>query len=420
MQRIPPRDLVNARTASYEYRTQLNLDAMRSQLEKVVTSASLKCWGLGEFAVRGALLDLYPSGSTHPIRVELLDDDIDSIRTFDSETQLTIEKIDQIRLIPAKEFPFTEEAISLFRQAFRDTFEGNPQQCQIYKDVSNGIIPNGIEYYLPLFFEKTASLFEYLPDDSLIVCTENVISAAKTFWQDLMERYDQRRYNVERPLLPPEQLFIETTRLTEHLSQYPQIVLKQAPCDTEDNKQATECINFATQTPPLLLLNNRIEESAKELMEFIQSFHGRVLFAAETEGRREMILEILHHHGVHPKVLDNWQDFYQQSDQCAITIAPIENGLLLTSPAMAVISEPQLFGQRAQQRRRRHHVNRDPSTIIGNLTDYISAHPSSIKTMALVDMSVYKNSTSMISKQNFSHLNMPTKQNYTCRLPHCT
>jgi len=369
MQRIAPRDYLMQHSVILNTGQQIDLAAMRSQLEKNGYQCVPQVFGPGEFAVRGALLDLYPSGSPHPIRLELLDDEIDNIRTFDAETQLTIEKVDQIRLIPAKEFPFTEQAISVFRQAFRDTFEGNPQQCQIYKDVSNSIIPNGIEYYLPLFFEKTASLFEYLPDDALVFCTENVMTAANDFWQDLTERYDQRRHNIERPLLPPEQLFIDTASLTKHLSQYPQIILKQSVCDIEENQQINECINFATQTPPLLLLNSRIEESAKELVEFIQSFDGRVLFAAETEGRREMILEILHPHGIHPKVLDSWQAFYQNSDPCAITIAPIENGLLLTSPAIAIISEPQLFGQRAQQRRRRHHAERDPSTIIGNLTD---------------------------------------------------
>ncbi|MBA1332162.1 hypothetical protein QQ73_13925, partial [Candidatus Endoriftia persephone str. Guaymas] len=175
--------------------------------------------GHGEFAVRGSLLDVFPMGSEQPFRIDLFDDEVETIRTFDPESQRSLEKIDKIHMLPAREFPLDEAGTTLFRRNYRNQFEGDLQRSLIYQEVSEGRLPGGLEYYLPLFFEQTATLFDYLPENRLLMIDAGVREQAEAFFQQVEERFAERRHDIERPLLPPQQLYLSPDELSTALKQ---------------------------------------------------------------------------------------------------------------------------------------------------------------------------------------------------------
>ena len=368
MQRLCPPDYLQAHSLLLSVGETLNLETMRRRLE----SGGYRCVATvmehGEFAVHGALLDLFPMGSTRPYRIELFDDEIESIRTFDPETQRSIEKVERIELLPAREFPLNEEGIARFRRNWRARFEGNPQDSVLYREVSNGMAPGGIDYYLPLFFEQTATLFDYLPASARIVTTDSVEGEAEAHWIEIGERHEQLRHDIERPLLPPAEVFVPVPELFAAFKIRPRIRYqafeREGPGD-----------NFATARPPELHLDVRAENPVAVLEDFLAGFDGRVLFAAETAGRREYLLDLLRGHDIHPSPVDDWHAFLASDTPLAITVAPLERGLLLTDPALAVIAEPQLFGQQVLQRRRRRKGGRDTDAIIRNLAELTVGAP---------------------------------------------
>lgn len=341
----------------------LDIDVMRSRLEASGYHCVPQVVEHGDFAVRGSLLDLYPTGAELPYRIDLFDDEVESIRTFDPETQRSLEKVTKVELLPAREFPFTEAAIRQFRQAWRSAFEGDPQRSQIYREVSNGITPGGLEYYLPLFFETTASLFDYLPVHTLLVGPQGLFDYAQTFWSELETRYEQRRHDIERPLLPPRQLFVEVDELRHHCKRFPRVA--------EQSFEATDtaAVNFAASAPPALALQPRAARPAGMLQDFIAGFEGRTLFAAESPGRREVLRDMLRDWGINAASVEGWHEFLASTEAVALTVAPLERGLLLESPRLAVIAESQIFGERAAQPRRRRDRQRDTDAIVRNLTE---------------------------------------------------
>ena len=363
MHRIAPKNYLDGYCLTLELQQQLDIDNMRLRLEHSGYICVSSVMEHGEFAVRGNLLDLFPMGSKQPYRIELFDDEIESIRTFDPETQRSIEKVDNIHLLPAREFPLNKDAITQFRQAFRARFEGDPQRSNVYRDISNGLASPGIEYYLPLFFEQTISLFDYLPDSTLLITTDDVPAEIETFWNEINLRFENGRHDLEHPLLSPAELFLPVDEVFAQLKRFPQVELQHY--EYEDSS----AINFATEAPPALTFDIRAKQAAETLKAFLEQFKGRVLIAAETTGRRETLAEMLRDNGITPVQVDNWQRFINSDLSLAITVAPLEEGLLLTNPAIAVISEPQLFGMQVLQRRRRKKSQRDTDSIIRNLAE---------------------------------------------------
>ena len=317
----------------------------------------------GEFAVRGNLIDLFPMGSQLPYRIELFDNDIEAIRTFNPENQRTISKVDSIRLLPGKEYPLNEAGIRLFRQQYRLKFEGDPQKSSVYRDVSAGLAPAGLEYYLPLFFESTGSMFDYLPDNTLVISDRHMEEVAEQFWAETNDRYESHRHDIERPILPPTQLFLQTNEVFGAVNRFLRIEWQSF------SYEESNAIHFATAAPENLTLQARAEQPAAALLGFLQRFQGRVLFTAETAGRRETLLELLKHQDVHPVIVDSWQQFLAQSIPLALTVALLDQGLLLTDPPLAIIAETQLFGQQIMQRRRRQRGARDTENIIRDLSE---------------------------------------------------
>lgn len=361
MQRLPPRPYLDGHVLLLNTGERIDLDAFRQRLEAAGYSCVSEVSEHGEFAIRGSLIDVFPMGSEYPYRLDLLDDELDSIRTFDPDSQRSIAKVSAIELLPAREFPLTKQTITRFRQAFRSRFEGDPQRSLIYRDVSSGMAPAGVEYYLPLFFEATATLFDYLPANVLVMALEGIDMAMDEFWEQVGERYEQRRYDRERPLLAPAELFLNTPQVIQALNQYPRVMLQQQPV-------ADAGIDFPSVEPPSLYLHPRAEEPAAALQGFLSNFSGRVLFAVESAGRRELLLETLRSQGVRPKLCTSWNEFDTTDARLAIAVAPLEQGLVWQQPAFAVITETQLYREWVPQTRRRT-PSRDSDAIIRNLTD---------------------------------------------------
>jgi transcription-repair coupling factor (superfamily II helicase) len=319
----------------------------------------------GEFSVRGSLIDLFPMGSAAPYRIDLFDEEVESIRTFDPETQRSLEKVESVRLLPAREFPLHEDAVRHFRQTYREAFEGDPKQSVVYRDVSNRLAPPGIEYYLPLFFEQMQTLFDYLPEETLLVTTEGVNDAVEGFWREANERYELGRLDPSRPLLAPRKVFLEVAEAFGNLKRLPRTSVQRF-----ESVETETAINFSCEAPPRLTLDVRLEHPTSALTSFIGQFKGRVLFAAESPGRREALLEILRGCDLRPEQFEDWSQFAASEAPLGLVVAPLENGLVLSDPRLAVIAEPQLYGEQVMQRRRRQKARaRDTEAIFRNLAE---------------------------------------------------
>ena len=364
LQRLPPRSFLYQHSLILSRGQQLDLDAMRTRLDNAGYRCVSQVMEHGEFAVRGSLLDLYPMGSPLPLRIDLFDAEIDSIRTFDPETQRSLTEQDAVNLLPAREFPLDEEGIRGFRRRFRASFEGNPQDCPVYREISQGITPGGIEYYLPLFFEDTETLFDYLPGDTCLAFLDTTEAAGEDFQRQLAERFESRRHDRERPILPPERLYLRTAELQDFQDRHPLIrVIASGAANPPD-----DCITYATRPLGDLKIRPRHEAPAGALQAFVAEFPGRILLTAESSGRRETLHDQMQGFAIRPAMVRSWAEFIAATDPVCLTVAPLEQGMVIDTPNIAVITETSLFGERARQTRRRK-PERDPAAIIRDLTD---------------------------------------------------
>lgn len=368
LQRIAPTEFLLGGSLMLSKGQLLELESMRSQL----LSAGYQCvdtvYEHGEFAVRGSLLDLYPMGSELPYRVDLFDNEIETLRTFEPETQRSIEQVDSIRLLPAREFPFEKKARNDFRARFRERFDVDYRRCPLFQDISNGILAGGIEAYLPLFFEHTASIFDYLPTQSLFFTLDNIEQAAEQFWQDVRGRYQERCGDIERPLLPPDELYLPVEDFFAELKQQPRIVLQQQ--DSSQGYAASQITKL-----PELNLDAKAKQPLERLQQFMQQFTGRSLFVAETAGRREILLELLERIELKPTEVRDWQEFQHSTNKLAICVAPLGQGLLIEQQ-LALLPESLLLGQRISQRQRRDKANEHAAElVIRNLTELREGAP---------------------------------------------
>ena len=364
MGRIAPHGFVDGHRFRIERGDHLDIDTFRQRLEQAGYACVSQVMEHGEYAVRGSLFDLFPMGAGAPLRIDLLDDEIESLRVFDPDSQRSTNRIDRVDLLPAREFPTSPDAVSGFRRAWRRRFEGDPSRCPMYREVSQGGWPAGIEYYLPLFFEKTATLMDFLPPSAIVVLTEDVYDAAKTFWADTGERYENRRHDRERPVLSPDELFMRVEELFSALSAHPGVRLHRGG---EKGRGAT--VTFATRAPPALPIDGRATRPIGFLQDFLATHPGGCLIVAETAGRREVLLETLGAHGLKPALVESWDEFITGGAGLAMTVAALENGACIDAPPVAVITESQLFGARAAQRRRRRGSARDPEGLVRDLSE---------------------------------------------------
>jgi transcription-repair coupling factor (superfamily II helicase) len=369
--RLAPRGYVSGHTFLLTAGENLDLEGFRARLAEAGYQSVAQVMAPGEYAVRGGLVDVFPMGAAVPYRIDLFGEKIESIRTFDPETQRSGDKHAAIRLLPARELPLNPAAVQRFRQAFRARFEGDPQRSALYREVSKGVAPAGIEYYLPLFFEATATLFDYLPAGTLCVREDGADEAAATFWSETAERYRVLRSDRERPILPLDDLFLAPEALGTGLAVLPQIVLSPLAAAPEP---AAACA-FQAQTPPLLPVNAKADTPHAALFGWLRDYPGRVLVVAETAGRREVLRSLLRDHDFEPEACAGWAAFLAGRMPLGLCMANLEKGLLLPEPRVAVITEPQLYGERVAQRRRRSKAARDLGTVIRDLAELHLSDP---------------------------------------------
>ena len=381
MQRIAPRAHITGSGLVMSKGQQLDLAAEQRRLEASGYRHVPQVAEPGDFAVRGALLDIFPMGTAEPYRIELFDDEVESIRSFDPETQRSQQQVERVELLPAREFPLTEEAAKEFRSNLRERFPIDVRRCPLYQDMKEGVTPGGIEYYLPLFFEQTATLFDYLADDALFVLGEGAGEAADQFWAQTLERYDQRAHDIERPVLPPAELYLPPDKLREQFNRRLRVEMVGPGHE--------HAVDAGTQPAPELPLNRKGEEPGTSLRHFLAGYPGRVLIAADSAGRREALVETLASVGLKPEHVENWSAFIgrhpgESADdeptlpRLAITIAPLEQGFALTKPVLTVLTERELYGERVRnerERKRRRGTARDPDTIIRDLTELTIGAP---------------------------------------------
>ncbi len=348
MHRLAPPSYLQGNTLLLKTGQTLNIDSWRMQLEAAGYHHTENVYEHGEYAVRGAILDIYPMGSNLPYRIDLFDDEIETLRTFDPETQRSIDRIDQIELLPAHEFPWHKEARSGFRNRWFEHFPHADKSSPVYQDVSNGITPPGIEYYLPLFFDSTATLFDYLPSTTLVFTADGLNEAVAAFDSETRSRHEDRRHDRMRPILAPGELFLQQDEVFGEFKRYPRIT-----CST-DLVEGAGTANCNADSLPDIAMDGRAADPAGRLKRFIKEFPGRVLICAESSGRREALIESLADHKLKLATVDNWQEFLDSQDTAlAITIAPMEQGMVLPVQQLALITETALFGERVLQRRRR-------------------------------------------------------------------
>tara|TARA_R110000824_G_scaffold288508_3_gene476743 strand:+ start:64675 stop:68151 length:3477 start_codon:yes stop_codon:yes gene_type:complete len=369
LHRLIPASYLHGRSLSFTRGQDLDIHSLRLKLEKSGYSCVDTVYEHGEFALRGSILDIYPMGSQEPYRIELFDTEVESLRSFNPETQISKQPIDSINLLPGKEYPLDQEGIAYFRQKFRESFDIDLRKCPLYEDVSQGIATAGIEYYLPLFFPELVSLFDYLPANTLLLNFGAIHDGAEQFWREISSRYEDRRHDKQRPLLAPEKLFIPVQECFAACKAYAQINLYQ---QHEDKQQAL----VKTQPFPDLSVDHKLANPLLRLEQFlISNAQTPILFCTDSAGRRETLRDLLKNIQVYPEVIDNWDDFVKHKPLLAITIAPVEMGLWLLEPELIVIAESQLFVHHISQRRRRGKFQDNTDFIVKNLTELHAGAP---------------------------------------------
>jgi transcription-repair coupling factor (superfamily II helicase) len=338
--RLPPAEYLAAHTFFLKQGARLDVDALRAQLTLAGYQHVTQVVSPGEYSVRGGLIDLFPMGSALPFRIELFDDEIETLRSFDVDTQRTVYPVAEVRLLPAREFPLDEAGRTRFRNRYRETFEGDPSRSPIYKDVSNGIAPAGIEYYLPLFFEKTALIFDYLRQDTVLCLHHDVPAAIREFWADTQSRFRLLGGDRSRPLLPPEELFLTEERFFVAAAALGRLTFPSGTADAD-----------APAAPlPDLAVERRADDPLHKLRAFAAGFAGRILLVAESPGRRETLLQYLTEHRLAPSPCADFAACLVAAERLTLTVAPLSAGFLLPQAGLAVVTENELYAATARPR----------------------------------------------------------------------
>lgn len=317
----------------------------------------------GEYAVRGSLLDVFPMGSPLPYRIDLFDKEIETLRTFDPETQRTIAKVERIRLLPAREFPMDAAGIERFKMNWYRSFDGDPDNCPAFTEISAGRVSPGAETYLPLFFERCGTLFDYLPPDAAVITVGEHYQAAERFWLEITHRFEEYGIDPRRPLPTPKTGYLPVEQLYREFGRYPVLELR-----THDES----LVHIESGLSKAPSLDSLVPEATAmdRLAAFVDSHQGPVLLLAETAGRRELLLENLQQHRLEPTLVNDWQEFITLNLAFAISVAPIDRPLFLGSDGLAIITENQLFGERVAQRRRRKTTEEtNADAIVRDLTE---------------------------------------------------
>jgi transcription-repair coupling factor (superfamily II helicase) len=351
--RLAPPSFLAAHSFFLKAGEALDLDALRSQLTLAGYSHVTQVVAPGEYCVRGGLVDLFPMGSALPYRLDLFDSEIESIRSFDADTQRTLYKVAEIRLLPAREFPMDEAGRNQFRRSYRDAFEGDPSKSRIYKDVSNGVAPAGIEYYLPLFFENTATIFDYLPKGATVSMHGEVHVALTEFWRDAQGRHQLLAGDRARPLLPPAEIFLSAEDFFVRAKAF-------ARADIENDAPSAHAL-------PELAVERRAADPLHRLKAFLAATPARVMLLAESPGRRETLLQYLAEYGLKPEPCAGFEEFRRSVSRLALGVAPLLAGFFLDAEGLCFVTESELYAGTARSRAARDR--KAVSSVEGMLRD---------------------------------------------------
>jgi len=346
MHRLPPTEYIAGSSLMLKPGQTVDIASFRRNLERNGYLNVETVYERGEFALRGSLFDIFPMGSNHPYRIDLLDDEVDSLRTFDPETQRTVDKVQEIKLLPAREFPLDRPAINRFLMNWHDSFNVDCDACPTYTEVNAGRAPGGTEYYLPLFFDHCDTLFDFLPDNAAVIAIGDHHGAAQRFWEEAGTRFEEYGIDPRRPLLPPRRCFLPVEELYQQLG-------KQSVLELRNNPDAPVHHSTRSQQPPQLAGRSGKQPPAQWFADFLKEHQGPVLLCAESAGRREILLESLHKLDLYPDTVSNWYDFETSGLDFAITTAPLDRGCYFGPDLATLVCETQLFGNRVAQRRRR-------------------------------------------------------------------
>ncbi|BBI99937.1 transcription-repair-coupling factor [Ferrigenium kumadai] len=388
---LPPVEHLAAYTFFLKRGERLDVAKLREQLTFAGYNHVQQVLTPGEYCVRGGIIDLFAMGSVLPYRIDLFDDEIETIATFDVDSQRTLYPVPEIRMLPAREFPMDEKGQATFRQRFRERFEGDPSKSRIYKDVSKGIAPAGIEYYLPLFFDKTATLFDYLPKNATLCLHHDVDEAIASFGKDAASRYNLLRGDPQRPLLEPKELFLDSKQFFVRAKEFARIDIVQStvrpkPVEGQEDepsmlrqaqherlhdapKTLTPC---ATAKLPNIAVDRRAEVPTQKFEDFLKSYQGRVLLLADSLGRREIMADYLQEYGLAPATCEDYASFIAAQDKFMLCVAPLQNGFVLPDDNLAIVTETELY---ASQPRNRAARAAKKSNVEGMLRDLSELKP---------------------------------------------
>ena len=373
--RLAPPLYLKQHTLIIKNNEKIELQKLRADLEEVGYYAVDQVMDHGEFSARGSLLDIFPMGSKAPYRIDFFDDEIDSIRPFDIESQRSLKPIKEIKLLPAHEFATDKEAITRFKNKFKEKFTA-PQSTSkdsIFSQITQSNLPAGIEYYLPLFFEQTATLFDYLPKNAQIAIIGDINQATIDFWHSLETRYEERHVDKFRPLLSPAELYLRHEQCFEQLKQWPRYYFD----DEKLIETKTGKINFDISMVTDIKIEHKKKKPLAKLSDFISNFNGCVLFSVESIGRKESLLELLSPLKLSIIEFDNLSAFTKSKKPIGITISPVESSFILTNENIAFITENELLGFKVTQRRRRESTDDNYSSehILRNLEELKVGQP---------------------------------------------
>nr|WP_158118562.1 transcription-repair coupling factor [Vibrio cidicii] len=370
LQRQSPRDFLLQHTLMVKVGDRYSLEKLRLQLDNSGYRHVDQVFGPGEYASRGSILDLYPMGSHDPYRIDFFDDEIDTIRTFDPENQRSTDAVQEIRLLPAHEFPTTEAAIEDFRIRWRSQFDARREPESVYMQVSKGTWPAGIEYWQPLFFEQTETLFDYVASDSHFITVGDIDLAMDQFLSDVDYRYEQKKVDPLRPLLPPAQLWLKKDELYARIKPFAQTCLSVAAIEEKAGRS-----NLPLQALPELAVQQNSKEPLAQLRKFSESFNGKIVFSVESEGRREALTELLQGIKLRPTMSASLDEALQQENRFTLVIGATERGFIHPERSFAFVCESDLLGDRVIQRRKKDKRNVNSDTVIRHLAELKPGQP---------------------------------------------
>jgi transcription-repair coupling factor (superfamily II helicase) len=393
---LPPVEYLAAFTFFLKRGEKLNLAKLREQMTLAGYSHVQQVLSPGEYCVRGGIIDLFAMGSVLPYRIDLFDDEIETIATFDVDTQRSLYPVPEIRLLPAREFPLDEAGQARFRQSFRERFEGDPSRSHIYKNVSKGNAPAGIEYYLPLFFERTATLFDYLPKHATLCLHHDVNEAITQFGVDAQSRYNLLRGDPQRPLLPPKELFLDGEAFFIALKEFARLDILPSPIGvtsdlagvvSQPSRMASSSIrgegegtpknltSCPTASLPDIAVNRRADIPTHAFAQFLQNFDGRVLLLADSLGRREIISGYLNEYGLAPVLCENYAAFLSGNEKFMLSVAALQNGFVLTDDKLAIVTETELYAAQPRSRAARAAKKSNVEGMLRDLSELKTGDP---------------------------------------------